>query len=137
MKKTVRTAMDNLTQQLELIGRTISEPFSADDPEGLIEALNNCASLLSSSSWTVAESEKLLKQAEGKYIHDMLHLENQSGSLPASIMKKDIESATAEEQYSVRLAERYNSGLDKKIRALITTISFLKEELNKSSYQPT
>ena len=125
---------DNLQAQLELIGKTISEPFSADNPAGLLEALNACASLLSSSSWTVAESEKQLKQAEGRAIEALLNLENQDGSLPASIMKKKIESDTATEQYNLKLSERYNAGLVHKIEALRSTISYIKEEMNRARY---
>ena len=111
---------------LKQIGSFIKEPVNTENPSEVIDKLTQAVSLLSTSAWAVAESQKV-------YTQKVYEEAQKHTKISPTMAKMLISGACKDEKYAVDLAEGYNKELHYTIEALRTALSYIKEE-RKQNY---
>jgi hypothetical protein len=115
-----------MIQVLKDIGRFIKKPVNHENGDEIIERLTQAVALLSTSSWAIAESQKIYTQK----VYDEAQKHTATSPTMAKML---IAGACKEEKYWVDLAEGYNKELHYTIEALRSALSYIKEE-KKNTY---
>jgi len=95
-----------------------------DEPNGILEKLNNLSSLLSLNAQCVALSEKFYNEKLGE-----LCLAKEYKSMQATEKKMLFASLASEEIYVMQLAEKQSKDVHYCLESLRSMLSYLKTEL--------
>ncbi len=112
-----------IRENTKLIGKFLSEKANLEDPAGVLQRLNDAASLMGTSSYNTAEMERIFVTKKGI-------LADEYKSYGATTAKNIIEGKMAEEIYYKALIESQDKSLHYLIESLRTMISYLKNEMN-------
>lgn len=121
--------MDSCAQNMQFIQDKVSESIS-QEPNHLMEYLQECSSLLGTSAQTVASLQHHMN-TEKLFAVEQAKREKYSGNLA----KAFIEGRTAEIGALLKLSERQNAALTHRIDAIRSILSFTKEELFNANRQ--
>ena len=106
---------------LKQIGTFIKEPVNRENPVDVMDKLTQAVSLLSTSSWAIAETQRV-------YTTKVYEEAQKHTKISPTMAKMLIAGSCTDEKYWVDLAEGYNKELHYTIEALRTALSYIKEE---------
>jgi hypothetical protein len=106
---------------LKEIGAFIKEPVNTENPAEVIEKLTKAISLLSTSAWAIAETQKT-------YTAKVYEEAQKHTKISPTMAKMLIAGACKDEKYWVDLSEGYNKELHYAIEGLRSALSYIKEE---------
>ena len=118
--------MNKINDILKQIGAFIKEPVNTEIPDEVVGKLTQAVSLLSTSAWAVAETQRA-------YTEKVYEEAQKHTKVSPTLAKMLIAGTCKDEKYTVDLAEGYNKELHYTIEALRTALSYIKEE-RKQNY---
>jgi len=113
--------MNKINDILKQIGAFIKEPVNTEIPDEVVGKLTQAVSLLSTSAWAVAETQRA-------YTEKVYEEAQKHTKVSPTLAKMLIAGTCKDEKYTVDLAEGYNKELHYTIEALRSALSYLKEE---------
>lgn len=114
------------------LGKILAIDIPKESPSDVMDHISTLASLLATSSYMVAVSEKYYKLK----VADLL-MDPKYSSYPSMEKKMIAEGKAASELELMRLCERQNKAITHKIDGLRSIISYMKEDQKMSQYQTT
>lgn len=128
---TTETLFDMATRYHDMI----KEQFHADDPESCIARITELGSLMATTGKMLADARYWRDQAMKHSI--ITHLKDaRRSSLPASILNELNKAECKEFNYLVNWIEQIDKEVKYQHDALITVVSYRKQEMMRMQYQP-
>jgi len=119
---------DELAGELDEMYQHLKTTGINTDPEDVLIELETCNQYFARVSEIVAISGAILARAEGEFAEE--YVEHLAGEKPQpTIFGKLMAAHVADEEKLVTYAKRLDAALDKRIKSLISTLSFGKENL--------